>query len=79
MVGVIANLALWFALHVLFARVTVSTVGPLRLQVPDLATFDWRAALIAGVAAVLIFRLNAGVVKTLAVAAIAGLALGQLT
>jgi chromate transporter len=78
-VGVIANLALWFALHVLFARVDVIASGPLRLQVPDLATFDWRAALIAAVAAVLIFRLNVGLVKTLAIAAIAGLVLGQLT
>ena len=42
-------------------------------------SFDWRAAVIAAVAAGLIFRLNAGVMKTLAVAAIAGLALGQLT
>ncbi|HSR01016.1 MAG TPA: chromate efflux transporter, partial [Sphingomicrobium sp.] len=32
-VGVIANLALWFALHVLFARVAVVEAWPLRLQV----------------------------------------------
>src|SRR5690606_19608512 len=41
-VGVIANLALWFALHVMFARVSVVESGVLRLQVPEFASFDWR-------------------------------------
>ena len=48
-VGVIANLALWFALHVLFARVDVVEAGPLRLQSPDWTSFDWRAGLISAV------------------------------
>ena len=78
-VGVIANLALWFALHVLFAQVTVVSAGPIRLQWPDAASFDWRAAAIAAVAALLIFRLKRGVVATLAVTAAMGWALGALT
>jgi chromate transporter len=37
-VGVIANLSLWFALHVLFASVPEVTLGPLHLTWPDLAS-----------------------------------------
>ncbi|RVQ67174.1 chromate efflux transporter [Croceicoccus ponticola] len=74
-VGVIANLALWFMLHVLFAKLTSNEMGPLRWQAPDLASLDWRAALIALVSAALIFGLKWGIVRTLAVAAGLGLAL----
>jgi len=77
-VGVIANLALWFALHVLFAVVDEVAIGPVQLQVPEWTTFDWRAALIAAVAAALIFRLKMGIVPTLAVAATLGLIIGKL-
>lgn len=77
-VGVIANLALWFALHVLFARVGVVEAGPLRLQWPDATSFDWRAALIAAVALVLIFRVKWGIIRTLGVTAVLGLVLGLL-
>jgi len=77
-VGVIANLALWFALHVLFARVEVLKLGPVRLQWPELASFDWRAAAISVVALVLIFGLKRGIVTTLGVTAALGLVLGLL-
>jgi chromate transporter len=77
-VGVIANLALWFALHVLFARVGIIEAGPLRLQVPEWASFDWRAGVISVVALVLIFALKRGILTTLAVCAAMGLVLGTL-
>ena len=70
-VGVIANLALWFALHVLFSR--ISEVG-----LPDLASLDWRAALIAALAAVLVFGLKRGIVMTMAVCAATGATLSFL-
>ena len=50
-VGVIANLALWFGLHVLFATVGTIAFGPIALPAPDLASFDPAAALIAAAAA----------------------------
>jgi chromate transporter len=78
-VGVIANLALWFALHVIFSRVGVVSLGPVHLQWPDLASFDWRAALIAAAALALIFKLGWGIIRTLGVAATMGLALGLMT
>ncbi|WP_423142101.1 chromate efflux transporter [Parablastomonas sp. CN1-191] len=77
-VGVIANLSLWFALHLLFARVSVVQAGPLRWQVPDLATFDARAALIAAVAAALIFKVRWGIVPVLGICAALGLAMSAL-
>ncbi len=38
--GVILNLALWFALHILFARVSRLEAGPLSLPVPDPSSLD---------------------------------------
>ena len=77
-VGVIANLAMWFALHVLFARVSTVSAGPLRLQIPEAATFDWRAGVIAAVALVLVFAREWGIIPTLALTAMMGLALGTI-
>lgn len=53
-VGVIANLSLWFALHVLFASVPEATFGPLHLTWPDPASLRLLPAVIAGLAAVLL-------------------------
>ena len=56
-VGVIANLSLWFALHVLFADVPRIALGPLMLTLPDLATLrPLSAALAALSAALLLWR-----------------------
>lgn len=50
-VGVIANLSLWFALHVLFSSVPETTLGPLHLTWPDPATLRPLPAAIAVLAA----------------------------
>jgi chromate transporter len=71
-VGVIANLALWFGLHVLFAEVGEAAFGPLSLPAPDFLTFDWLAALIALAAAIALIRFHFGVAPVLAAAAVAG-------
>jgi chromate transporter len=77
-VGVIANLSVWFALHVLFAKVGERQYGPLRLYWPDAASFSWQAAVLTTLSAGLIFRFKWNVIKTLAAAGIGGLLLGQL-
>lgn len=77
-VGVIANLSVWFALHALFARVTIANVGPMQLNLPDWATFDWRAGVLSVLAAVILFALKWSIFRMLAVLAVAGLALGSL-
>jgi chromate transporter len=65
-VGVIANLSLWFALHVVFARVDERHIGPLRLFVPDAASLDIVALALSCLAMVLIFVLRWSIVATLA-------------
>ena len=78
-VGVIANLALWFALHVLFSRLTQAQSGPLRMMVPVWESFDWRASSISLLAAVLVFGMRLNVIGVLGVAAISGLTVSYLT
>ncbi|MBW3574374.1 MAG: chromate transporter, partial [Actinobacteria bacterium] len=74
-VGVIANLAVYFSLHTLFRHVAWTRIGPLRLQVPDLSTFQPRAVAVAALAFVLLFRLRWSVLRTLGVCAAIGAAL----
>ena len=73
-VGVIANLSLWFGLHVLFKKIDVWHFGPLRLLLPELATTDIAAVVLAGLALLSLFRLKLGVPKTLAACALLGVA-----
>jgi chromate transporter len=68
-VGVIANLSIWFAVHVVFAVVSSRDVGPLKLIVPDWASLDVAALVLVAVALVLQFRFNTGVVTLLAACA----------
>ena len=75
-VGVIANLALYFASHTLFGRVEAVDAWPFALQVPDVATVRPFAVGVAILGAVLLFRLRWSVLRTLGVSAVIGLALG---
>ncbi|PZW40041.1 chromate transporter [Humitalea rosea] len=74
-VGVIANLALWFGLRALFAEVVAIPLGPFAMDVPRLGSLDPAAAGLALLSAVLLFGLRLGVGKTLGLTALAGLAL----
>ncbi len=74
-VGVIANLALWFALHVFFRAQVHLAAGPLDILVPDLMTLDWRVALIAVAAGIALLRHHANLFAVLGVSALAGLVL----
>ena len=71
-VGVILNLAVWFALHALFGEVRVLQLGPLSPSVPVLGTLDPWAALLALGAMVAMFRFKVGMLPTLAGCAAAG-------
>jgi len=73
-VGVILNLSLWFALHVLFAHVDERWVGVLRLWTPVWSSLDPMAAVIAVGAAVAVFRLRLSVLVTLALGVAVGVA-----
>jgi chromate transporter len=73
--GVILNLAIWFALHVLFARVDTLHAGPFTVAWPEWATIDPAALVLALASAILLFRLKAGTFVTLAICGAAGTAL----
>jgi chromate transporter len=77
-VGVIMNLAVWFALHVIFREVRsfeVLGVGP---DLPVLTSLDWRAAVLSIAAMIAMLRFRAGMLPTLAACAIAGVLLTRL-
>jgi chromate transporter len=75
-VGVIANLGVYFAVHTLFAETSSVDRFGLSMELPDLATVRPVALAIAVVAAVLVFRLKWSVLRTLGVCALLGLAAG---
>ena len=74
-VGVILNLAVWFALHTVFRETQVLALGPLRLDLPAAGSLDPAALALALAALVAVFALRLGTVPVLAGAAAAGLAL----
>ena len=71
-VGVIANLSVWFALHLLFHTLRPTALG---LSLPVWSSFDPRAALIAAVSLWLIIARQWSVIPVLALAAITSLLL----
>jgi chromate transporter len=71
--GVIANLALWFALQTLFAVTGELRNGPLRLHTVELASVDLFALGLAVVSYVGLTRLKWPLLLTLAGSAVAGL------
>lgn len=73
-VGVIAHLALWFALHVLFANVGTLTDGPLAIAIPVWDSLDPVALGLTVLAAVLTLRFKLGVAPL--VLLFAGIGLG---
>jgi chromate transporter len=72
-VGVILNLAVWFALHVLFAQVVEQHVYGITLNIPVAVSIDWRACAIALFASVALFRFKLGMIPVLAISCLAGL------
>ncbi|MGY1734449.1 chromate efflux transporter [Geodermatophilus sp. SYSU D00684] len=75
-VGVVANLGVYFAVHTLFSGTTEVDAGPLALELPDPTTLRWVPLAIAAVAAVLLFRVRWSVLRTLGVCAVLGLVAG---
>jgi chromate transporter len=74
-VGVILNLAIWFAIHTIFREVEPFSFGALHFDKPILASVDpWAAALALAAIAATIF-LRVGMVSLLAATSAAGVAL----
>jgi chromate transporter len=74
-VGVILNLAVWFALHVMFKDVGTFEAFGLRVAVPDLITLDPIAVALVVAALLAVFIFRVGMIALLGATAIAGLGL----
>jgi chromate transporter len=74
-VGVILNLAIWFAVHTVFRQTTPIRAFPLSFDAPVLASMDVWALLLSLAAAVAIFWFKVGMIQTLAACCVAGIVL----
>ena len=74
-VGVIANLAIWFALHTLFGDVHQQQVFGMSLQIPVLNTINVPALALSIAAVIALFRSKVGMIATLIGSSVAGVAM----
>jgi chromate transporter len=74
-VGVVLNLAIWFAVHTLFHETIPIRTALFAFDMPRLETANLWAVLIAIGAAVAIFRFRVGMIPTLLASSLAGIAL----
>jgi chromate transporter len=75
-VGVIANLAIYFAIHTLFSEVSTYTWGPVDLQLPEPGSLKPLSLAVSAFAALLLFRAKWPVLRTLGACAVVGIAAG---
>jgi chromate transporter len=73
-VGVILNLSVWFALHVLFGKVTEMHLGPLRWYAFDPLALDLKATGLALLAGILAFGLHRSLIEVIVAMAALGVA-----
>jgi chromate transporter len=72
-VGVIANLSVYFALHTLFARTrTVATNGFFRVEIPEWAGAQRQAVVLTMIALLLIFAFKQGVLRVFGICGAVG-------
>jgi chromate transporter len=74
-VGVVLNLAIWFAIHSVFRNVTTIKLWPFDFDAPVLSSVDPWALALSIAAAIAIFRFKIGMIPTLAACCVAGLIL----
>lgn len=72
-VGVIANLALWFALNLLFTQTFELNWGLISLQLPQLASVYWPAMALSALACIMLFGFKLRMLTMLAVCAVLGM------
>jgi chromate transporter len=74
-VGVILNLAVWFAVHVVFSQTRRIALGPLHFDAPVLASINVWAAVLSAAAIIAMLVFKARMIPVLALSAAAGIAL----
>ena len=70
--GVVLNLAVWFAVHTAFGQVDDRVHGIIHLPVPDWSSVRVPSVAISLAALTLVFRLQLGTMRLVALAAAAG-------
>ncbi|MFW8636574.1 chromate efflux transporter [Cribrihabitans pelagius] len=75
--GVILNLSVWFALHVVFAETAIAGAGPLHMPVPVWPSLDWPALILVLLAPPAALAVRGNLLLLLAVMAGAGLVLAE--
>jgi chromate transporter len=74
-VGVILNLAIWFALHTLFGQVDAHHIYGMVLQIPVMTTLNVASFVLSVAAMIAIFRFKVGMIPTLFASSAAGILL----
>ena len=77
-VGVILNVGLWFAIHVVCDQTLTLAIGPVSALVPDISSIDMAAVTLIGISALLILRFDISVPKSLAIMAMLGASFGLI-
>ncbi len=78
-VGVILNLSIWFALHVMFQDVQRKEYGWFVVWFPEVHSIDWVAVILMVFSAVLLFKFRWSVVQTLLITSLLSAAFVTLT
>jgi len=74
-VGVVLNLAIWFAIHTIFWQVVSFAAGPLRFDMPIVSSADPWALLLSAASVIAVIRFKVGMLTTLAASSAAGVVL----
>jgi chromate transporter len=74
-VGVVLNLAIWFALHTIFREVTPVRAYGLTFDMPEIGSVDLWALALSAAAIVAIFRFKVGMIPTLLACSAVGIVL----
>ena len=77
-VGVMLNLAIWFAIHTMFKQVLMVSIGPLQFDWPFVQSLDVAALWLTVAALVAVFVLKLGLLTTLLLSCAVGFGLQQL-
>lgn len=72
-VGVILNLSIWFALHVIFKEVSLENYGIFTVWQPEVSTIDLRVVTLTALSAIMVFRLHWSISRVLLISSVAAL------
>ena len=77
-VGVIANLFVWFALHLFFDKTKTLDLNIVQILVPNFASLDWQVTAIAILCGWLALWCHIGLLWLLGIAGLAGILSGMI-